>query len=302
MSSHHRALPFLRAFEAVSRLGMVRSAALELNLTPGAVSHQIKMLEASVGVELFVREKRRLTLSPAGKTFRTSVSTLLRDLERSVEAISPAREVTEKQSLSISASSGFGHIWLAPQLLDVADQLGLASIESHVAREVSQVDWRQVDVAIVYDNPPWTGFTWVALPELRLSPLCTPSLLHLKPMRHPRDLVNHRLLHEDSGGEWQRWCNAAKLSTPPGRNAYFNRLSMAFTSALAGHGVALASDFLANKYLSSGQLVRPVTLSIPAAKRYYIVTLESRANETLIANAIDLLVSISRGEKAGEAA
>lgn len=302
MSAPHRALPFLRAFEAVSRLGLVRSAASELNLTPGAVSHQIKMLEQIVGVALFAREKQRLKLSPRGKAFRASVSSILRELERGIDEIAPARGILPEQSLSISASSGLAHVWLSPLLLDLADQLGLASIETHVAREVNQVDWRQVDIAIVYDNPPWAGFTWVPLPELRLSPLCTPSLLHAVPLRHPRDLLNHRLLHEDGGEEWQRWCSASKLSALPPRNAYFNRLSLAFNAALAGHGVALVSDFLAHKFLSTGQLVRPLTATIPAAKRYYIVVLESRSDEPVIAAAISFLVALSRGERLAETA
>src|SRR5690606_32087809 len=168
--------------------------------------------------------------------------------------------------------------------------------ESHIAREVAQVNWRQVDLAIVYDNPPWSGCTWAPLPELKLSPLCTPGLTHAQPLRHFRDLLSHRLLHEDSGQEWRRWRAAARLERLPLRNAYFNRLSMAFNSALSGDVLALVSDFLAQQYLVSGQLIRPFDLSIPASKRYYVVALERRMSDPFIARAFELILSLGRSE------
>jgi LysR family glycine cleavage system transcriptional activator len=290
----HRILPFLRAFETVSRLGYVRSAAAEMNLTPGAVSHQIKMLEQILEVDLFMRERRRLSLTPRGQAFQRTVAEMLRDLDRGLEEISPARPADGVNRLAISTASGLGHIWLSPRLVHIADQLGIESFETTVAREVKQIDWRRVDIAIVYDNPPWPGYFWTPLPSLTLSPLCSPALLHGSPLRHPRDIVHHRLLHEDTGAEWQRWLSAAKVKTPPVHNAYFNRLSMAFNAAVTGQGVALASDFLASKYLKTGQLVRPFELNIPAAKRYYIVVVENRRHERLISQAIDLILTFER--------
>ncbi len=289
-----RVLPFLRAFDAVARLGYVRSAAVELNLTPGAVSHQIKTLEQNLGVALFVRDRRRLALSLHGQAFQHTVAEMLRELERGLEAIRPSDEADPQMSLSISAPSGLGHIWLAPRLIDIADQIGLPTFESHVARELSEIDWRRIDIAIVYDNPPWPGYFWEPLPNLSLSPLCSPALLHALPLRQPRDILQHRLLHEDSGGEWQRWLNAAKVTAPAPRNAYFNRLTMAFNAALTGHGVALVSDFLASKYLRAGQLARAFELSIPAAKRYHVVVVESRRQEPLIARTLELILALGR--------
>jgi LysR family glycine cleavage system transcriptional activator len=297
MLQPHRIFPFLRAFEAVTRLGYVRSAAAELHLTPGAVSHQIKMLEQTLDVDLFERASRKLILTPRGKAFQQSVLEIFRDLDRGLQAIAPDRPGEPEKSLSISAPSGLGHIWLAPQLLGIADQLGLPSVECHVAREVAQVNWRRVDIAIVYDNPPWAGYSWLALPELWLGPVCTPSQLNKLPVRNVRDLLQHCFLHEDSGDEWKRWLNAARLKADPVRNAYFNHLSMAFHGALAGEGVALVSDFLAHDYLRKGQLVRPVDIVIPAAKQYFLVTLESRRHEPFVARALDLLMSLVRKQR-----
>lgn len=287
----HRVLPFLRAFEAVARHGNLRSAAAELGLTPGAVSYQMKMLEQAAGVGLFDRGKRRLDLSVKGRIFYRSVSGLLGDLDGGLRAVAEMRDETRDRHLVISAPSGLAHAWLAPKLVGLADRLGLTSFESRIAREVGQVDWREVDIAIVYDSPPWPGFHWQMLPELRLYPVCSPSLLNRLPLRSIRDLSQHRLLHEDRGLEWGRWLNAAKVSAPPVRNAYFNRLSMAINGALAGAGVALASDFVAHEYLRSGSLMRPFNLSIPAAKAYYFVVAENRRDEGLIEMCRDLILS-----------
>lgn len=295
----HRVLPFLRAFEAVARLGHVRSAAAELNLTPSAVSYQVKMLERTLGLPVFLRQNKSMRLTTEGERFFRDTGAIMRSLEASLEGIAPRRHRLPEARLRIAASSGLGHIWLAPKLPGLADQLGASCAEFHVAREVAQLNWRQVDLAIVYDNPPWSGCTWAPLPELRLSPVCTPGLTHAYPLRHLRELKGHRLLHEDGGQEWQRWCAAARLGAVPVRNAYFNRLSMAFNSALSGDGLALVSDFLAQKYLTSGQLVRPFNLSIPASKRYHVVALEKRMADPFIARAFELVLSLSRSEPTG---
>ncbi|WP_272007507.1 LysR substrate-binding domain-containing protein [Roseovarius sp. ZX-A-9] len=287
----HRVLPFLRAFDAVARHGNLRSAAAELGLTPGAVSYQMKMLEQTADLSLFDRSKRRLDLTDSGRTFYRSVSSLLSELDTGL------REIVEKQSdhaeqhLVISAPSGLAHAWLGPKLVNLSNKLGLTSFESRIAREVAQIDWREVDVAIVYDNPPWTGFYWQMLPELRLYPVCSPSLLHKVPLRSLRDMAHHRLLHEDRGAEWARWLNAAKCSAQPMQNAYFNRLSMAVNVALTGAGLALASDFVTREYLKAGSLIRPFNVSIPASKAYYFVVSESRRDEPMIEMCRDLILS-----------
>lgn len=293
ISHRHRILPFLRAFEAVSRLGHVRSAAAELHLTPGAVSHQIRMLEQLLGIELFLRERRRLVLTARGQEFRATVAGMLRDLDRGLDALLPARAAERPRRLTVSTPSGLGHVWLAPRLLDMTEQLGLDACETRIGREMKDIDWRRVDLAVVYDDPPWPGFHWEALPDLRLSPLCSPALAGSLPLRRPRDLARHRLLHEDDGAEWRRWLSAARTEAPA-RHAYFNRLSMAFNAALTGQGVALVSDFLARKYIETGQLLRPFAITIPAAKRYHAVVAESRRDEPLLARALDLIIHPDR--------
>lgn len=295
----HRALPFLRAFEAVARLGQVRSAAAEMNLTPGAVSHQIRSLERLLGVELFAREARRLRLSSKGQEFRARIAPLLRDLDLAVGALG-VNDEPGPTTLRISTPPGLGHIWLAPRLFDMAEHLGIQSFETRFAREMTQIDWRQVDVAIVYDNPPWPGYRWTPLANLELRPVCSPQLFNAGlPLRTPRDIIHHQLLHEDTGEEWQRWLHAARLKGTAVRNAYFNMLSMAFNAALAGQGLALVSDLLADVYLRSGQLMQPFSISIPSARNYYCITLESRAEETLVRQSVHYLLQTAAASRGG---
>lgn len=82
----------------------------------------------------------------------------------------------------------------------------------------------------------------------------------------------------------------------PLRNAYFNRMSMALNLALSGDGLALVSDFLAQKYLITGLLIRPFELSIPAFKRFYVVALGSRMSDSFVARAFEHLLSIAWSE------
>jgi LysR family glycine cleavage system transcriptional activator len=252
-----------------------------------------------VGAALFDRSKRRLTLSEAGRAFYGTVSGLLEDLDTGLRKIVAGDSGGTAQSLVFSAPSGLAHAWLVPKLVTVANRLNLTVFETRIAREVAQIDWREVDMAIVYDSPPWAGFHWSPLPALHLYPVCSPSLLHNQPLRSVRDLAEHRLLHEDGGAEWARWLTAARLGRQPMRHAYFNRLSLAITAALSGSGIALASDFLTHDYLRTGALVRPLSLSIPAAKTYYLVTAEARRDEPALAACRDMLLHAPEAAAAG---
>lgn len=272
-------LNYLKAFEAVARLGLVRAAAAELHVTPGAVSQQLRSLEAVVGQSLFRREANRLRLTPAGDELRACAVRVLVDVNACHTTISRGVQRRPK-SLTISAPPDLSLLWLSPALFEFAQAAAVDALQTRVAREMMQIDWRSVDVAIVYDTPPWPGFRWHSLGEIALCPTCSPAVA--RQMRQPPDLLAQCLLHEDDGGEWQRLLNAAGVSGRPKRSAHFQSFTMAVLAALAGHGVVLTSTLLAQEYLRSGRLVQPFSLRVPASRGYYTVCLESRSEEPLV--------------------
>lgn len=294
---HRRNLPFLHTFEAVARLGFVRSAAVELHVTPGAVSHQIRSLEEELGVALFARERRRLVLTEAGRALRRAAGDAFTALDACLETIaSRQQDQLPGRALSVSVTPALGAAWVTSRLLEFAEATGIDDLQVRMALEVAQVDWRLTDVAVVYDTPPWPGYRWELLADVSLRPVCSPRLLNGPlALRSPSDVIDHRLLHEDDGTEWTRWLGAAKVVRPPTRNAHFGSLTMALIAALEGSGIALLSDFLAQEPLRDGRLVAPFDVHIPGSRSYYCVCRESRSDDAHVRRTIDWLTKHARG-------
>ena len=288
-------LGYLRAFEAVARLGHVRAAALELNLTPGAVSQQIRKLQSSLAVELFEREGRRIRLTPRGGELRRTVTAAFDDLGSCVNELSVKPDLEQANSLRLSVPPALGVAWLTSAMFEFCSTFGLTSFRMTAALDVAQIDWRQTDVAVTYGTPPKEGFAWRPIATVKLRPICSPSLLNSADgLRSVSGIIDQWLLHEDDGTEWRRWLAAAKVRRAPRHNAYFGTLMMAIAAALEGRGLALVSDLLAQDYLRSGRLVRPYNTGVEATRSYYCICPEARATEPLIERFMDWITSTSR--------
>ncbi|QPC93353.1 LysR family transcriptional regulator [Mesorhizobium sp. INR15] len=292
---HPHGLAYLRVFETVARIGSVRSAAIELNVTPGAVSQQIHNLQDALGVPLFVRDGRRLRPTEAGRALQRSAAVAFSEIDSCVEEIAKPGALPVSRSVTIAVPPALAVSWFATQMFDFAQVAGLTKFRILSAVDFAQVDWRLADIAIVYGSPPWKGFSWSLMANIVLRPVCSPRLLNSSPsLKSPRDVSDHWLLHEDDGSEWLRWLTAANVSQTASRNAHFSTLMMAMTAALEGRGLALVSDFLASDYLQSGRLVRPFETGIEGSRSYYCVCAESRATEPQIMRMTEWILDRSR--------
>ena len=292
---HPHGLAYLRVFEAVARVGSVRAAAIELNVTPGAVSQQLRNLQDSLGVALFVRDGRRLRLTESGKTLQRTAAIAFSEIDTCVDEIARPAPSAGPRSVTIAVPPALAVSWFTTQMFDFAQVAGLTSFRMIPAVDFSQIDWRSTDIAIVYGSPPWKGFSWSLMANVVLRPVCSPKLLNASPsLRSPRDVTEHWLLHEDDGSEWLRWLTAANVSHVTSRNAYFGTLMMAITAALEGRGLALVSDFLASEYRHSGRLVRPFETAIEASRSSYCVCADNRAADPQIMRMTEWIIDRSR--------
>lgn len=272
-------LTALRAFEAAARYESFAQAAEELHVTPAAVSHQVKALEAFVGVALFHRQARGLTITEAGR----AAQPLLREgLERFREGIARMRAAAEPRRLTISANTSFASMWLISRLerfrtrhpdidvlLDTTD--GIADLLGHEA-----------DIAIRYGGGTYAGLHSDRIVGLREFPVCSPALLKgAHPLLTPDDLRHHTLLHvmwfddSDVWPTWNVWLKAAGVDgVDASKRLRFAHFSMAMKAAVEGLGVALGSDFLVGDEIAAGRLVCPFELGVgaPDTFAYYLVT------------------------------
>src|SRR5215471_21615640 len=164
----------LKAFEAVARSNSVTRAAEELHVTQGAVSQQLKGLEAALGVKLFNRERQRLVITETGRDYLTVV----RDAFDQI-AIGTDRIVQRQRSgaLTVSVSSDFAAKWLVNRLGHFAD--AHPEIDLRVSVADRQIDFARedVDLAVRHGDGNWPGLAVVQLCVERLFPVCSPKVM-----------------------------------------------------------------------------------------------------------------------------
>jgi len=270
----------LKAFEAVARSNSVTRAAEELSVTQGAVSQQVKALEATLGVKLFNRERQRLVITEAGRDYLAVV----RDAFDQI-AVGTDRIVQRQRSgvLTVSVSSDFAAKWLVNRLGRFAD--AHPDVDLRVSVADRQVDFARedVDLAVRHGDGNWPGLDIVQLCSERLFPVCSPKLMGGRNRLAALDLLEFPLLRLDDGTTWNRWFDAAGVADPSHHGLILNRASVLIDAAIDGQGVALARTALAAWDIINGRLLIPVDVSLAMANTYWIVSPMATANTSKIA-------------------
>ncbi|MGH6809775.1 MAG: LysR family transcriptional regulator [Ensifer adhaerens] len=204
-------LPYLRAFEAVARIGSVRQAADELGLSPGAVSLQLRRLSETTGLTLLEKSGRNIRLTAAGRDFAQTVSHAIGNLAVAVENGAERKLENHQKKLTVALPPALAIAWMAGLLVQFADTRGVTDLAMRSCIRASDVQWDDVDLAIVYDNPPFDGLWWQVVSDVKLRTICSPLLFpRLEGSHRDRKLRDVTLLHEDDGREWTRWSAASR--------------------------------------------------------------------------------------------
>ncbi|MDR0277380.1 MAG: LysR family transcriptional regulator [Paucimonas sp.] len=285
-----------RVFEAVARLGNLAAAAIELHVTTGAVSQQIKTLQGTLGVELFEKRGRQLVLTDAGRGLHQRIAPALGAISDAVQSFQhSARQSPPVIELTLSLPPADGITWLATPLFRFMEENHGIKLRVITASEFSQVDWRQADVAVVYGTPPWSGFWWRQLHGIRLTPVCSPQYLRGERAIHcVADLARHRLLHEDDGAQWRLWLTEAGATMGGMADVYFEDFALVLQAARDGFGVALSDETVSARDLDEGRLVQPLRLSTPAIHNYYCICAEHLRERPEVQALIDWVLSTAR--------
>jgi LysR family glycine cleavage system transcriptional activator len=260
----------LRSFEAAARHQSFTRAADELRVTQGAVSHQVKALEADLGLKLFSRERQGLVITDAGHEYLAVV----RDAFDRI-ALGTDRLLQRQHSgvITVSMSPDFAAKWLVSRLGRFAETY--PQIELKVSATMHHVDFARedVDLAIRHGAGNWVGLDAVNLCSEELFPVCSPALLRSRRVIHsPEDVRQFPLLHLDDRRDWSRWLEAAGASGEGLLHGpIFNHASMLIDAANDGQGIALARTALAAADLINGRLVRPFRATLPLKNTYWIV-------------------------------
>lgn len=272
------ALSQLRAFEVAARRESFSKAADELNLTPSAVSHQIKALELDLGVALFHRAHRHISLTAEGKRIYPLLHQAFEDIHKAIDRLidrDPLGPVT------LSVVPTFAVRWLIPHLADFHRRH--PEIEVRLSTSSDRIDFADTDfdAAIRFGFGKWEGLQAVHLLREELLPVCSPALLKDNPpLREPRDLVHFTLLHDLHRPDvWRVWLTAVGVTDiDPTQGIKFDTTNLAVQAAIHGLGIIPISKALVTAELAAGTLIAPIDIPLPIKNGYYLVYPNERAD------------------------
>ena len=278
MRRHLHLLHPLRCFDSASRHLSFAKAAAELDVTPAAVSHQIRQLEDVLGTRLFDRLARGVMLTPAGERLAATMSESFAHIDSAVDAVIDANDIPK---LRLAVAPGLCCRWLVPRL--PAFRARQAGFELHLqyASNFEAFAWHEVEVALVWATrrPPQPGAR--RLFGTGLTPVCAPELS--PPSRRldsPAALRHLPLLHEDGFEDWQRWMNLAGVpDVSVRRGQIIDETNALLMAAIDGQGVALGRTALIGEDLRRGRLIAPFGVEIAAVGAYWLVPVDEAVCE-----------------------
>jgi LysR family glycine cleavage system transcriptional activator len=286
----------LKAFEAAARHESFTKAAAELSVTQGAVSHQVKALEAVLRVRLFDRVRQRLVITDAGRAYLEVVRDAFDRLALGTEQL---RQRRNSGALNVTTSPDFAAKWLVHRLGRFAE--AHPDIDLRISASFHHVDFahEDMDMAVRHGDGNWPGLHVTRLhPEETLSPVCNPRLTRGHgALRAPADLRGHTLLHVNNRRDWTQWLALAGVVDANPGGPIFNHASMAIDAAIDGQGVALARTALVAWDLVSGRLARPFKLALTAPYAYWIVCPRANADLPKVATFRDWLLAEVAAER-----
>ena len=275
MTARLPSLNGLRAFEAAARHLSFTKAAQELNVTQTAVSHQIRRLEEELGLRLFVRQSRALTLTPQPADYLPNIRAAFQDLRTATDRL---LRTGNDRVLTISTLTSLAVKWLLPRLSTFQEKH--PEIDVRITTSTEVVDFRSsnVDAAVRYGRGQWPGVHAEWLMAEQLFPVCSPKLLTgARALKQPEDLARATLLHTSTTrDDWRVWLTAAGLPIQIAQNPSltFDLAFMTVQAAIDGLGVAMGHTAYVADDIANGRLVVPFDISAPSAGYYFVVPVD----------------------------
>lgn len=263
-------LSALAAFESAARHQNFAHAADDLHLTASAVSHHVRKLESRLGVALFQRHARGVSLTAEGRQLADAASNALADLDGTVNALRASSQAPQRVRITTLHSLTF--TWLTPRLPRFAaafPDIGL-SIETDAG--LARFDEGGPDLGIRHGPGHWSGLSAHPLMDETLYPVASPRLAGVAALRTPADIARLPLIADLARQGWPDWFRAAGVPDGAHEERYrFSDSTGALQAAVEGLGAVLARDRLLAPFLRDGQLVRLPGPALTARWGYHVV-------------------------------
>jgi len=283
----------LKSFEAAGRLLSFTRAAEELNVTQAAVSHQVKVIEEYLGISLFNRYPRRLSLTLQGKVLLPEV---IEAFDRVSSAISAVKLDQPSNMLSVRLAPSFAAKWLSPRLKYFWLQYPEIDLCLYHAHPAVDFDREDIDIAVTYGKGDWPGVVAEPLLSLDFYPVCTPAFMNNdKPLSDINNLYYYTLLHDANYECWADWLKLAGIDGINTRKGtIIDDTNVLIQAALDGQGVALGSTPFVQDHLDSGRLVKPFNINLSNEFAYYIVCPPGHLKKPAVKAFKDWMIELTR--------
>jgi LysR family glycine cleavage system transcriptional activator/LysR family transcriptional regulator of beta-lactamase len=264
----------LQVFACVHRSEGIAQAAEALHVTPGAISQQLKELEAQLKVQLFYKEGRRLALTAAGRKLAVTIADLFDRVEAAVREVA----VDERRpKLRLRVMPSFAIRWLVPRLASFYARHPDIEVELATISSMQESRLEQADFVVLHGEGEWRHLHFDHIFDDALVPVCSPGMA--REIKRPLDVQRAHLLHSlMRPGDWQIWFNAAGLVGEPNVGTRLGNAALCYQAAVDGVGVAIAQRDYVAEDLASGRLVAPLPLVATTQKGYYLVCEPGRAD------------------------
>lgn len=269
MSQRLPPLNTLRAFEVAARNLSFTQAALELHVTPSAVSHQIKILEDDLGVRLFRRENNKLLLTDAGACLVKECTSIFARLAVITQQV---REHGSGSKLNIALRPYFAQNWFMPRVVSFWERHPDIDLALHHTIKLPSPSDAAIDIAIVWGDGNFPDFDSRLLINGDLTPVCSPRILRSHGARLTPDILrDHVLLDEESPANWDLWLESAgQPKLRPRKRISIDDTNVRLHAAIDGQGFALTCLSLMGRELKEGQLVAPFDYALSRYSYYMI--------------------------------
>jgi len=274
----------LRTFEVVARHLSITKAANELNVTPGAVSRQVAALESFLDTKFFIRGHREIALTAKGKQYFEEISILFSEIKLATKKL---RDTSSRSQLKIRCYTTFSIKWLIPRLSSFMALYPEVDVVVTTSLDPVNFNNEDLDCAIRLGNGNWNNVNSTKLMSNIILPVCSPDLIKNKTIKNPTDFKEFKLLHAiGRPDDWRLWFNS--LDIYDGVESYssinYESSSLAYSAAIAGHGIAIAQYFLIEKEIKSKELICPFPHYLNRNQFTYYLLIPNHKKESAHAN------------------
>lgn len=267
-------LKSVMAFEAVARHLSMTKAAEEACVSREAMSRQIRILEEYLGVKLFHRLHRAMSLTRSGKDFQITINASLESIAEASDRIKKDRQALK---ISIASTVAIASFWFTPRLIKYKSQFPEAEFRVAVSDQPFDMVADAIDIGFRYGQGHWSGLAAIKLFEINSFPVCTAAYLkNAKPIRSATDLLDHALINLDgdfhSDEDWAWWLRGHGVPISSSfKTLDFDSYANVIQVALDSQGIALGFSGLVTDLLAHKKLVQPLTMSLSKNRAVYLV-------------------------------